>query len=196
MPCKFFKVGGCTAGSSCPFSHSASAEPGQKETCTWFVKGNCKFGHKCALAHVLSPAKAPLWTARIRKLHRRRQRQANAAAEKKPSRPRREVASSSPALPLFSPAARTAPTRGAARPPMGVPLKASISPSAPAPPLKDTDFAAFCDTRRYGGAACEGRRPRTSCSSCYSCCSVAALRATARDVCHCPRRLWPDWLAS
>ena len=26
---------------------------------------------------------------------------------------------------------------------MGVPLKASISPSAPAPPLKDTDFAAF-----------------------------------------------------
>ncbi|KAF9051277.1 hypothetical protein BJ165DRAFT_1326211, partial [Panaeolus papilionaceus] len=53
VPCKFFKVGGCTAGSSCPFSHS-SAEPGsQKEACTWFVKGNCKFGHKCALAHIL-----------------------------------------------------------------------------------------------------------------------------------------------
>ncbi|KAJ3541168.1 hypothetical protein NM688_g6123 [Phlebia brevispora] len=53
VPCKFFKVGSCTAGSSCPFSH-AILEPGQpKEVCAWFVKGNCKFGHKCALAHIL-----------------------------------------------------------------------------------------------------------------------------------------------
>ncbi|ESK82331.1 zf-ccch type zinc finger protein [Moniliophthora roreri MCA 2997] len=53
VPCKFFKVGSCTAGSSCPFSH-AVLEPGaQKDVCAWFVKGNCKFGHKCALAHVL-----------------------------------------------------------------------------------------------------------------------------------------------
>ena len=53
VPCKFFKVGSCTAGSSCPFSHQA-LEPGrQKDVCAWFVKGNCKFGHKCALAHVL-----------------------------------------------------------------------------------------------------------------------------------------------
>lgn len=35
----------------------------------------------------------------------------------------------------------TAPTRG--RPLMSMPLKATISPSAPAPPLKDTDFASF-----------------------------------------------------
>ncbi|EIN08635.1 hypothetical protein PUNSTDRAFT_120887 [Punctularia strigosozonata HHB-11173 SS5] len=53
VPCKFFKVGSCTAGAACPFSHAA-LEPGQaKDVCTWFVKGNCKFGHKCALAHVL-----------------------------------------------------------------------------------------------------------------------------------------------
>ncbi|KAH8106518.1 hypothetical protein DFH11DRAFT_1732770 [Phellopilus nigrolimitatus] len=53
VPCKFFRVGSCTAGSSCPFSHHV-LEPGQtKEICAWFVKGNCKFGHKCALAHVL-----------------------------------------------------------------------------------------------------------------------------------------------
>ncbi|KAG1835939.1 hypothetical protein DFJ58DRAFT_847272, partial [Suillus subalutaceus] len=53
VPCKFFKVGACTAGSSCPFSHNVQ-EPGQqKDVCAWFVKGNCKFGHKCALAHVL-----------------------------------------------------------------------------------------------------------------------------------------------
>ncbi|KAH8828464.1 hypothetical protein DL96DRAFT_1555859 [Flagelloscypha sp. PMI_526] len=52
VPCKFFKVGSCTAGSSCPFSHAA--EPGaQKDVCAWFVKGNCKFAHKCALAHIL-----------------------------------------------------------------------------------------------------------------------------------------------
>ncbi|KAH7344697.1 hypothetical protein B0J17DRAFT_712348 [Rhizoctonia solani] len=52
VPCKFFRVGGCTAGPSCPFSHHV-AEPGAKSVCTWFVKGSCKFGHKCALAHVL-----------------------------------------------------------------------------------------------------------------------------------------------
>ncbi|CAE6433782.1 unnamed protein product [Rhizoctonia solani] len=53
VPCKFFRVGGCTAGPACPFSHHV-AEPGEsKNVCTWFVKGSCKFGHKCALAHVL-----------------------------------------------------------------------------------------------------------------------------------------------
>jgi hypothetical protein len=55
VPCKFYKVGSCTAGSSCPFSHTGVTGPGaQKDVCAWFVKGNnCKFGHKCALAHVL-----------------------------------------------------------------------------------------------------------------------------------------------
>ncbi|GHJ84284.1 hypothetical protein NliqN6_0686 [Naganishia liquefaciens] len=52
VPCRFFKVGGCTAGLACPFSHSL-AEPGhQKQVCQWFIKGNCRFGHKCALAHI------------------------------------------------------------------------------------------------------------------------------------------------
>ncbi|KAH8917730.1 hypothetical protein BT69DRAFT_1181178, partial [Atractiella rhizophila] len=46
VPCKFFKVGACAAGASCPFSHNLP-EPGQgKSVCQWFVKGNCKFGHK------------------------------------------------------------------------------------------------------------------------------------------------------
>lgn len=53
VPCKFFKAGQCTAGSSCPFSHAAP-EPGQpKQACQWFVGGNCRFGHKCALAHIM-----------------------------------------------------------------------------------------------------------------------------------------------
>ncbi|CED82367.1 zinc ccch-type cps3 [Phaffia rhodozyma] len=53
VPCKFFKSGGCTAGSACVFAHVV-AEPGQqKQTCQYFQKGSCKFGHKCALAHLL-----------------------------------------------------------------------------------------------------------------------------------------------
>lgn len=53
VPCKFYRVGACTAGNNCPFSHSAIDRGGPKETCQWFIKGNCKFGHKCALAHIL-----------------------------------------------------------------------------------------------------------------------------------------------
>ncbi|KAJ6456936.1 hypothetical protein C8R45DRAFT_773248, partial [Mycena sanguinolenta] len=53
VPCKFFKVGQCTAGSSCPFSHSLVEPDGQKDVCAWFANGHCKFGHRCALAHVL-----------------------------------------------------------------------------------------------------------------------------------------------
>ncbi|KAG8820191.1 hypothetical protein FRC19_009071, partial [Serendipita sp. 401] len=53
VPCRFYKVGACTAGQSCPFSHLAVDRGGPKEPCQWFVKGNCKFGHKCALAHIL-----------------------------------------------------------------------------------------------------------------------------------------------
>ena len=42
VPCKFYKVGGCTAGASCPFSHTMTASTGDKDVCAWFVKGNCK----------------------------------------------------------------------------------------------------------------------------------------------------------
>ena len=47
VPCRFYRAGTCTAGSSCPFSHE---EGGTKEICQWFLKGNCKFGHKCSSA--------------------------------------------------------------------------------------------------------------------------------------------------
>ncbi|CAE7065009.1 unnamed protein product [Rhizoctonia solani] len=74
VPCKFFRVGGCTAGPSCPFSHHV-AEPGEgKSVCTWFIKGSCKFGHKCALAHVL-PGQAM-------SMDKRNKRAAQAAAGK------------------------------------------------------------------------------------------------------------------
>lgn len=53
VPCKFYRVGGCTAGHACPFSHTAVDRGGPREVCNWFIKGNCKFGHKCALAHLL-----------------------------------------------------------------------------------------------------------------------------------------------
>ncbi|KIM37178.1 hypothetical protein M413DRAFT_20364 [Hebeloma cylindrosporum] len=157
VPCKFYKVGGCTAGSSCPFSHS-SVEPGaQKETCTWFIKGNCKFGHKCALAHVL-PGQS---MAMDRKNKKAAQTAAAGASAEKGGKlgngarggARREATSNAPGanrLPLLAGGA-TAPTRimggsgpsSSGRPPMTMPLKATISPSAPAPPLKDTDFTSF-----------------------------------------------------
>ncbi|KAF8997325.1 hypothetical protein BDZ89DRAFT_1083771 [Hymenopellis radicata] len=67
VPCKFFRVGGCTAGSACPFSHTTGpGERGEKDVCAWFVKGTCKFGHKCALAHVL-PGQSPSMDRRNKK---------------------------------------------------------------------------------------------------------------------------------
>lgn len=52
VPCKLYKVGSCTAGSSCPFSHS-TRKPTQTGTCKYFIMGNCKFGNKCILPHTL-----------------------------------------------------------------------------------------------------------------------------------------------
>ncbi|KAH0826645.1 hypothetical protein J3R83DRAFT_5031 [Lanmaoa asiatica] len=156
VPCKFFKVGACTAGSSCPFSH-AIHEPGQqKDVCAWFVKGNCKFGHKCALAHVLPGQSMSM----DRKNKKAAQLAANGGT---PTPPGRESRSSKggkkdghpSALPHGTSSAgtpvsartgllsgSTAPTRTtSARSPMAMTLKAT--PSAPAPPLKDTDFPPF-----------------------------------------------------
>ncbi|KAF5356910.1 hypothetical protein D9756_006408 [Leucocoprinus leucothites] len=158
VPCKFFKVGACTAGSSCPFSH-ASAEPGaQKEPCAWFVKGNCKFGHKCALAHIL-----PGQSMSMDRKNKKAAQQAAAGSTsggggekggKEMRRKRDGQGGNSTSVPgrnnTLLAGGSTAPTRllssnstapASNRPPM--PLKASISPSAPAPPLKDTDFASF-----------------------------------------------------
>ncbi|KAJ7060876.1 hypothetical protein C8F01DRAFT_1025376, partial [Mycena amicta] len=139
VPCKFFKVGSCTAGSSCPFSHSAPEPGAQKDVCAWFVKGNCKFGHKCALAHIL-PGQS---MAMDRKNKKAAQIAAGATkgGEGRTGRGnnRREVAGGSKLLAVVG-------GGGRARAPMSMPLKASISPSAPAPPLKDTDFAALDET--------------------------------------------------
>ena len=156
VPCKFFKVGACTAGSSCPFSHAVH-EPGQqKDVCAWFVKGNCKFGHKCALAHVLPGQSMSM----DRKNKKAAQLAANGGISNAPSRESRsskggkkDALSSAPALASSSSSTpvnartgllsgSTAPTRTtSARPPMVMTLKAT--PSAPAPPVKDTDFPPF-----------------------------------------------------
>lgn len=54
VPCKFFKQGKCTAGNSCPFSHSLDFNEANKRPCKYFKFGNCKFGNKCANSHILS----------------------------------------------------------------------------------------------------------------------------------------------
>ncbi|CAI4054513.1 hypothetical protein SUVZ_16G2300 [Saccharomyces uvarum] len=54
VPCKFFKMGNCQAGLSCPFSHSQDIiNSANNLPCKYFAKGNCKFGNKCVNAHVL-----------------------------------------------------------------------------------------------------------------------------------------------
>ncbi|KAH9965215.1 hypothetical protein BC827DRAFT_1182997 [Russula dissimulans] len=156
VPCKFFKVGSCTAGVSCPFSH-ANNEPGQpKGVCAWFVKGNCKFGHKCALAHIL-PGQS---MAMDRKNKKAAQLAANANGQTKESgkggkssKSGSQSGTGSGASGSGSGPARnallsgsTAPTRilqGSARTPMPIPLKVAMSPSTPAPPVQDTDFASY-----------------------------------------------------
>ncbi|KAG6335231.1 hypothetical protein ID866_3857 [Astraeus odoratus] len=156
VPCKFFKVGACTAGSSCPFSHVVP-EPGHpKDVCAWFVKGNCKFGHKCALAHVLPGQNMSM----DRKNKKAAQLAANGGANASGGNKTLKVGKkdghaaqqgrtgSTTGAPVHGRpgllSGSTAPTRAtSSRPPISMPLKATISPSAPAPPLKDTDFAAF-----------------------------------------------------
>ncbi|KAJ7083233.1 hypothetical protein C8R44DRAFT_894569 [Mycena epipterygia] len=137
VPCKFYKVGSCTAGSSCPFSHSLVEAGGQKDVCAWFVKGNCKFGHKCALAHVL-----PGQTMAMDRKNKKAAQIAAGGAKNGDGKGRggsKRDGGNNTRNPLLV-GGSTAPTRAR---PMNMPLKATISPSAPAPPLKDTDFASF-----------------------------------------------------
>ncbi|KAA1472373.1 hypothetical protein DENSPDRAFT_800883 [Dentipellis sp. KUC8613] len=178
VPCKFFKVGSCTAGSSCPFSHSVP-EPGQhKDVCAWFVKGNCKFGHKCALAHIL-PGQSMAMDRKNKKAAQAAAHANNASGGQresgKGSKAHKTAAQNGPASaagsgtngqsrnPLLS--GSTAPTRilhGSARAPIPMSLKATISPSAPAPPLKDTDFASFGlpdETNKLSSAPAQGSVP-------------------------------------
>ncbi|KAJ1830914.1 hypothetical protein LPJ73_008188, partial [Coemansia sp. RSA 2703] len=51
VPCKFYKLGNCTAGSKCFFSHDINLFV-EKTTCKYYVKGNCRYGNKCALIHI------------------------------------------------------------------------------------------------------------------------------------------------
>jgi hypothetical protein len=151
VPCKFFRVGSCTAGASCPFSHTVAEAGAAKDVCTWFVKGNCKFAHKCALAHIL-PGQSMAMDRKNKKAA-----QASAAggggggggggskdAAQRGGKPQRRDAGSGLKNPLMS--GSTAPTRilqGTSRSSMPMPVKATLSPSAPAPPLKDTEFGHF-----------------------------------------------------
>ncbi|KAJ6601626.1 hypothetical protein B0H10DRAFT_676749 [Mycena sp. CBHHK59/15] len=140
VPCKFYKVGSCTAGSSCPFSHSLVEPGGQKDVCAWFVKGNCKFAHKCALAHVLpgQPMAMDRKNKKAAQIAAGGAKNSDRDGGKGRGGSRREGGGARNTLLAGG---STAPTR--ARPPMNMSLKATISPSAPAPPLKDTDFASF-----------------------------------------------------
>ncbi|TBU41323.1 hypothetical protein BD309DRAFT_1082173 [Dichomitus squalens] len=174
VPCKFFKVGSCTAGSSCPFSHQV-LEPGQqKEVCAWFVKGNCKFGHKCALAHVL-PGQSMSMDRKNKKAAQLAANGAGGTSTKdgpKSSRAHKGPHHAGPATgqsrnALLS--GSTAPTRalaGNARSPIPMPLKATLSPSAPAPPVKDTDFASFGllpdESNKLPSAPAQGKTSGTS----------------------------------
>ncbi|KAF2152663.1 hypothetical protein K461DRAFT_278899 [Myriangium duriaei CBS 260.36] len=52
VPCKFFPLGQCQAGSACQFSHDLDPTT-QNAPCKYFSRGSCKFGQSCALLHVL-----------------------------------------------------------------------------------------------------------------------------------------------
>ncbi|KAK7451674.1 hypothetical protein VKT23_012351 [Stygiomarasmius scandens] len=140
VPCKFFKVGSCTAGSSCPFSHAVSEPGAAKDVCAWFVKGNCKFGHKCALAHIL-PGQSMAWD---RKNKKAAQAAAGGGKDGKGAKSSKRDTQS--------------------RPPITMSLKAT--PSAPAPALKDTDFASFSaldvESQKLPSAPAQGRQSQDS----------------------------------
>ncbi|KAF5365117.1 hypothetical protein D9758_011025 [Tetrapyrgos nigripes] len=160
VPCKFFKVGSCTAGSSCPFSHNVSEPGAAKDVCAWFVKGNCKFGHKCALAHIL-PGQSMAWD---RKNKKAAQVAAGGGKEGKGGKGKRD-------------------TQG--RPPITMSLKASISPSAPAPALKDTDFASFSaldESQKLPSAPAQGRPSQDSSSPVETKPDTTATSATATAI--------------
>lgn len=153
VPCKFFRVGGCTAGSSCPFSHNLQ-EPGQqKEACAWFVKGNCKFGHKCALAHILPGQPISM----DRKNKKAAQQASNSAVGASGGNTVSNAPLSAGQLPpskdgtksrskkdqigrnsLLTTAPNSRGPSASGRPPMSI-LKTSV----PAPPVQNTDFASF-----------------------------------------------------
>ncbi|KAI0083402.1 hypothetical protein BDY19DRAFT_1097653 [Irpex rosettiformis] len=174
VPCKFFKVGSCTAGSSCPFSHTI-LEPGQqKEVCAWFVKGNCKFGHKCALAHIL-PGQSMAMDRKNKKAAQAAASAVNSTSSGKDGRAGRSQRSVGHGHQMSGPGSRnallpgsTAPTRphSSSRAPIPMPLKATLSPSAPAPPVHATDFASYGlpdESNRLPSAPAQGKPLSVQC---------------------------------
>ncbi|KAL3233748.1 Zinc finger protein LEE1 [Nakaseomyces bracarensis] len=56
IPCKFFMIGSCQAGKTCPFSHDLDViERAFNTPCKYFKKGTCKFGDKCINSHIIIP---------------------------------------------------------------------------------------------------------------------------------------------
>ncbi|CAG62644.1 uncharacterized protein GVI51_M07337 [Nakaseomyces glabratus] len=53
IPCKFYMVGSCQAGQSCPFSHQTQTiERAYSTPCKYYQKGYCKFGDRCINLHI------------------------------------------------------------------------------------------------------------------------------------------------
>lgn len=49
-PCRFFALGHCAKGSSCPYSHEKDEKT--QAFCEFYAAGTCTFGSKCALPHI------------------------------------------------------------------------------------------------------------------------------------------------
>ncbi|TPX48620.1 hypothetical protein SeMB42_g02928 [Synchytrium endobioticum] len=52
VPCKFYKMGHCSAGLSCTFSHELLSSQTQDLVCMYYLKGTCRYGTACALPHI------------------------------------------------------------------------------------------------------------------------------------------------
>ncbi|KAI9206193.1 uncharacterized protein BJ171DRAFT_499060 [Polychytrium aggregatum] len=51
IPCKFYLLGSCRAGSKCKFSHKRDVSA-DSLVCQYYLMGNCRYGANCALPHV------------------------------------------------------------------------------------------------------------------------------------------------
>lgn len=49
--CKWFALGRCTRGASCPYLHEASPAPRIPKPCRYFAAGHCPYGNACKFAH-------------------------------------------------------------------------------------------------------------------------------------------------
>lgn len=56
-PCRFYAMGTCTKGPSCPYSHGQGAK--KQAYCLFYLQGTCKYGVRCELPHI-KPGKPKL----------------------------------------------------------------------------------------------------------------------------------------